>query len=170
MFESSCPRIPVEQVRDQLCAWIEHVGYDLDGFQVDEVVADYLQAFGPMPVGRVTAGDLVRITAAHRKERPAAGACPPWCDVDHREVSDSIERATGRDVRDHSRTLSAHVELTLTEYEDEPLFSRPTLLMVCVDPEPLNAARVRQLAAELLDGADTVDKVTGGATWTEDRL
>jgi hypothetical protein len=51
------------------------------------------------------------------------------------------------------------------------LFSRPITLFVSIDPEDVTATQARMLAAEFLNAADELDKVTnGGDRWTEDEL
>ncbi len=97
--------------------------------------------------------------------------CPSWCELEPGHDFDSIDTDTGREsVRSHWRSLSTHVDLHLTEYDDVPLSATPAVLLFSVDSDDMTAAQVRELAAEVLNGADELDKVTGAVSWTEDNL
>ena len=163
------PRIPVAVVREQLVEWIERCYEGPAAFDFDAIVDDYLDRFGPTPVDKVPAGAFVQIVNTHRRDEPAAGGCPSWCEMEpgHPYASEDDD---GRQYRHHGRSLSEHVNLTVEECAGEPLFTRPIGLFVCVDTDAMTAAEVRQLAAELLDDTDELDKVTDSDQWTEDEL
>ncbi len=105
-------------------------------------------------------------------DNPLHRPCPSWCELAPGHDWDSIETATGRELRGHGRTLGRHASLFLTEYADEPGLCQPTVLGIYVEEaKDWTATEVRELAAELLNAADKLDRFTGaGSDWTEDDL
>ncbi len=98
--------------------------------------------------------------------------CPPWCELPAGHGWDSYETETGRELRGHGRGLGAHTGLGVTEYADEPgITGTPSLHVYVEEVKDWASADVRALAAELLNAADELDKVTSGDDrWTEDEL
>lgn len=106
----------------------------------------------------------------HSVDRP----CPPWC-TDTTGHGWGIENATGRQVRIHSRDLSDNASLVVDEYADESGVTRPPGIQVWVDgstdgSRQFTSTEVRQLAADLLNATDDLDRITGAVPWTEDQL
>lgn len=105
-------------------------------------------------------------TAEPRMDRP----CPPWCRQEPGHGWDGVEKATGRTSRGHGWDVNDNVTLWLEEYEDDPnSISRPPTISLWVGGNEagreFTATDVRRIAAELLNGADELDRVTG----TEDQ-
>lgn len=171
MSKSSRPGTPVADIRAQLRTFAEEQGGEPgSAYLFDEMVGRYLSRFGAVPVDSVPTTSLFMLLLDHSVDGYAAGPCPSWCELVPGHGYASVEMDTGRDVRDHGRRLSTHVDLTLMEYQDAPLFSEPMRLFVSVDCDDMAAADVRTLAAELLNAADELDRAAGCDTWTEDQL
>ncbi len=97
--------------------------------------------------------------------------CPPWCEMELGHGWDDLPNDDGRRMRNHGRSLGEHVDMFMCEYEGVPLSGEPVGAYVSVDTDDRTAAELRALAAELLNAADDLDRVTGaGSDWTEDDL
>lgn len=160
-----------DTIRGDLRALVEQFG-TVGRYRFDELVDSYIGKYGRRRFSEI--GDnmvnVLELVEAHRIDTPVETPCPSWCEMEpgHRYHSTDDE---GREYRNHGRRLGPHVDLTVEECAGEPLFTRPIRLFVSVDTDDMTAAEVRELAAELLNAADELDKVTnGGERWTEDEL
>jgi hypothetical protein len=156
-------------IHEALQARTEAMGRSLNDYNwsamLDELRA---AALDPMTIDDDV---FARFLQAHELERWPIGPCPSWCEHEAGHRWDSIDGDSNRQLRTHSRRLGQHVDLTVEEFTGEPLFSRPIGLWVSIDADAMTGAQVRALAAELLNAADELDKVTNGCDpWTEDEL
>jgi hypothetical protein len=161
-----------DTIRDDLRRLVEQLA-PVVHYRFDELVDTYIKKYGAKQFSEIEDSmvKVLDLVDAHRIDMPVAGPCPSWCEMEHGHRYHSYDPETGQEIRNHGRRLSEHVDLTLEEWSGEPLFSRPIVLMVSVDPDDMTAAQARELAAELLDAADELDKVTNGDDrWTEDEL
>jgi hypothetical protein len=114
--------------------------------------------------------DLARREEAARAAAPAVTPCPEWCDGyvpgnprDHREWDVAgLGSDDGTRSPSYSRNHYAQIgKVTVVAYEE----CRATLAVLAtptmyVDEEGLNVEQARQLAADLLNAADMLDKIT----------
>lgn len=111
---------------------------------------------------------MIKITQDEaRVDRP----CPPWCHESLGHEWDGIERPSGRQCRDHAWDVNDNVCMMSREYADEApggAVCRQPVLRLWIGGNQADgeftAADVRRIAADLLNAADELDKVAGGAS------
>jgi hypothetical protein len=142
-------------------------------YDVEAITAECL-LLGVDP-GEVSGTDLLQIAAKHRLDLRADAPCPSWCTEGHGHdyMADGEEFS-----RTHRRPIGMSDELGI-EVELEAFEKKSSAGTVTVD-EPVtfvtlnesehDAARLRRLAALLLEAADAADAALSRRQWTEDDL
>lgn len=154
----------IETIRGDLRYLIEQ--FESPGhFRFDDLVDNYVQRYGLRQFSEIGAEmpAVLDLLMEHRIEQaPVDRPCPAWCELEPGHRWDSYDSETGREERGHGRQLGKHTSLAQTEYEDATP-SDPAGLSILVDQvELFTAAEARQLAAELLNAAEELERVETG--------
>lgn len=117
--------------------------------------------------------DFLRLLSHNRLEDRTELPCPPWCQSGPEHPFESYNPLTHRQIRPHGMTLASGegVHVAVTQDDEREQGDDGTVVhgapFVAVEIEgDLDAAALRQRAADLLNAADTLDGITGGSSRT----
>lgn len=152
---------------------LEMNGTDWSQYDVHAIADDCLTTLGVDP-GEVGMIDLLQIAARHRVDLRAGTPCPNWCTEGEGHAYSHIGDLT----RFHRRRIGSsdvlgievQIEALETKSEDGEVTADDLAIDIRLLDGERDPASLRQLAALLLDAADSADVALGGQRWTEDEL